>query len=189
MTEGKFQGFAKPILESKAISEVGKLTDAKSYRPWNRKAKNAIDQIRPTGRKVMEMLESITEDMITCASVREPKQSNKDTITDVYLARFAEKYPDLDKSLDEANRDLWSILEAKAEGEALGKLKSVPQGEGLMAYIRLHQWFIRTTDQGQNQRRSAIMHPGQCKHDHEIASAIEEWEEKYRILINEDKES
>ena len=33
------------------------------------------------------------------------------------------------------------------------------------------------------------MHPGQCKHDHEIASAIEEWEEKYRILINEDKES
>ena len=75
MTEGRSQGFAKPILESKAISEVGKLTDAKSYRPWNRKVKNAIDQIRPTGRKVMEMLESITE------SITESIQS---TSRDVY---------------------------------------------------------------------------------------------------------
>ena len=48
MTEGKPQGFFKPILESKTISEVGKLTDAKSYRLWNRKPKNAIDQIGPT---------------------------------------------------------------------------------------------------------------------------------------------
>ena len=50
MSDIKPQSFSKPILESKAISEVGKLTDAKSYRPWNRKIKNAIDQIRPTGR-------------------------------------------------------------------------------------------------------------------------------------------
>ena len=90
--------FSKPILESKAISEVGKLTDAKSYRPWNRKAKNAIDQIRPTGRKVMEMLESITEEMITNASARDQKNTIKDTIMDVYLARFAAKFPDLEKS-------------------------------------------------------------------------------------------
>ncbi len=179
MTEGRSQSFAKPILESKAISEVGKLTDAKSYRPWNRKMKNAIDQVRPTGRKVMEMLESITEEMVTNASAREQTPTIKDTIMNVYLARLSQKYPDLEGNLDEVNRDLWSILEAKSEGEALGKLKSVPQGEGLMAYVRLHQWFIRTTDQGQNQLRSAIMHPGQCKHDHEIASAIEEWEEKY----------
>ena len=91
--------------------------------------------------------------------------------------------------MEDLNRDIWSILDAKSELEAQGELKSVPQGEGLMAFVRLHQWFIRTTDQGQNQRRSAIMHPGQCKHEWKIASAIEEWEEKYRILITEDKES
>ena len=33
------------------------------------------------------------------------------------------------------------------------------------------------------------MDPPQCKHDHEISQAIEEWEERYRILKDEDKES
>ena len=46
----------KPILESKAVSDVDKLTDAKSYRPFNRKLKNAMEQVRPYARKAMEML-------------------------------------------------------------------------------------------------------------------------------------
>ena len=50
---GKSQSFYKPILESRAISEVGKLTDAKSYRPWCRKMKNAIEQTRPYARKAI----------------------------------------------------------------------------------------------------------------------------------------
>ena len=49
----------KPILESKAVSDVDKLTDAKSYRPFNRKLKNAMEQVRPYARKAMEMLEII----------------------------------------------------------------------------------------------------------------------------------
>jgi len=171
----------KPILESNAVGDVDRLTDAKSYRPFNRKLKNAMEQTRPYARKAMEMLETITEQEITDSSLRDPKLTIKDTIIDVYLAKHITKYPDLEESLEEFNRDIWSVLDAKSEGEALGKLKSVQQGEGLMAFVRFHQ--------GWNQRRSAIMHPGQCKHEHEIASAIEEWEEKYRILISEDKES
>ena len=179
----------KPILESNAVGDVDKLTDAKSYRPFNRKLKNAMEQTRPYARKAMEMLETITEQEITDSSLRDPRLTIKDTIIDVYLAKHIVKYPDLEESLEEFNRDIWSVLDAKSEGEALGKLKSVQQGEGLMAFVRLHQWFIRTSDQGWNQRRSAIMHPGHCKHEHEIASAIEDWEERYRILISEDKES
>ena len=38
------QDFVKPILESKAIQDVGKVTDAKSYRQWNKKMKNALEQ-------------------------------------------------------------------------------------------------------------------------------------------------
>ena len=34
-----------------------------------------------------------------------------------------------------------------------------------------------------------VMNPEPCKHDHEIAAAVEEWEERYRILKEEDKES
>jgi len=87
----------------------------------------------------MEMLESISEQEITDSSARDPKPSMKDTIVDIYLAKYATKYPDLEESLDEFNRDIWSVLDAKSEGEAIGKLKSVQQGEGLMAFVRLHQ--------------------------------------------------
>ena len=121
------QSFRKPILESKAISDLSKLTDAKMYRQWNRKAKNAIEQTRPNGRQVLEMLELITETDVTNASVRNPGSSKRDVITDIYLARFATKYPDLETSIEEINRDIWSILDAKSEGEALGKINSVAQ--------------------------------------------------------------
>ena len=53
--------YRKPILESKAVSDVDKLSDAKSYRPFNRKLKNAMEQIRPYARKAMEMMETMTE--------------------------------------------------------------------------------------------------------------------------------
>ena len=60
----------KPILESNAVSDVDRLTDAKSYRPFNRKLKNAMEQTRPYARKAMEMLETITEQEITDSSLR-----------------------------------------------------------------------------------------------------------------------
>ena len=38
--------------------------------------------------------------------------------------------------------DLWSILSAKAEGEAEEKLESCTQGEGLWAYLKMHIWLL-----------------------------------------------
>ena len=84
------------MLESKAISEIGKLTDAKSYRPWCRKMKNAIEQTRPYARQAIEMLEAITEDQIVNASAKDLKVTIKETIINIYLARWTIKYPDLE---------------------------------------------------------------------------------------------
>ena len=83
------------------------------------------------------------------------------------------------------------MINAKAvdKSEAMSKIKAVHQGEGLWAYVRSHQWFSKTTDQGKNNRRMLVMNPEPCKYDHEIAAAVEEWEERYRILKEEDKES
>ena len=53
------------------------------------------------------------------------------------------------------------------------------------AYIKLHQWFTKTTLQGQTNNRLRIMQPMPPKHDHEVASAVERWEEKYRMLLEE----
>ena len=45
-----FQGFEfrKPILESKAINDLPELSEAKTYRDWNQRFKNAMEQIRPS---------------------------------------------------------------------------------------------------------------------------------------------
>ena len=39
-----------PILESKSMIDIGKLDDGKTYRSFNRKMKNAMDQVRPSSK-------------------------------------------------------------------------------------------------------------------------------------------
>ena len=56
--------------------------------------------------------------------------------------------------LKDLNRDLWAILQAKAEGEALLKASAVKDGEGLWSYVKMHQWFMSTTDLGKTIRGS-----------------------------------
>ena len=56
------ESFSKwPILESKSVQNLGSVSDSKSYRDWNRKLKNCIEQIRPKSRAVMTYLEQIKE--------------------------------------------------------------------------------------------------------------------------------
>ena len=84
------------------------------------------------------------------------------------------------------NRDLWAVLVGKCETEALQKVNSASQGEGLWAYIRVHQWYNKTTELGRTNRLIGIMRPDACKHEYEIAGAVEKWEEKYRRVMDED---
>ncbi len=66
------------------------------------------------------------------------------------------------------------------------KASAVKDGEGLWSYVKMHQWFMSTTDLGKTNQRIDIMRPPQCKHDWEVAEAVEKWEEKYRIVKEED---
>ena len=54
----------KPILESKAIQDKPGIADAKGYRSWSRKMKNAMQQVRPKARIVLELVEKMTEEGI-----------------------------------------------------------------------------------------------------------------------------
>ena len=97
-------------------------------------------------------------------------------------------HPNLASELEVLNRDLCAILIAKTENEAQEKISGVPQGEGAWAYIRMHRWFRQTIEQGMINRRTNIMKPDPVKHDYMLASAIEEWEERYRSLVEEEDE-
>ena len=52
----------KSVLESKAIQELGPVVDAKQYRQWNKKMKNALEQVRPNARKAFEAVEQFPEE-------------------------------------------------------------------------------------------------------------------------------
>ena len=145
----------KPILESKAIQDIGLLADAKTYRRWNMRMKNAIEQTRPLARRVLEVVEKMSEE-----EVEEEGRSNQhlsycDAIVAVYKKKYEASNPGLETILETCNRDLWSILVAKAEGEAVSKMKACNQGDGLWAYKRLHRWFTRTTAQGISKKKIA----------------------------------
>ena len=74
---------------------------------------------------------------------------------------------------------------AKYKSDADDKVKSVKQGEGLWAYVRVHGWFNQTTEQGMINRRMGIMNPDPVKNDWELSTAIEKWEEKYRTITED----
>ena len=55
------QKFWKDVLESKAISNIGKLSSPSEDRMWNKKFKNASEQVRGYARKTIHWLETVKE--------------------------------------------------------------------------------------------------------------------------------
>ena len=122
-------------------------------------------------------MEKLTEDEVNEAN-KQGIFDSKLEIIGTFIANKRNANQDMSDTLRTINADMWAILSAKAEGEAEEKSESCTQGKGLWAYLRIHSWFSRTTNQGRSMRRTAIMHPPKCTHEHEISAAIERWEER-----------
>jgi hypothetical protein len=140
---------AKPILESKAIQEIGKLTDAKSYRQWNKKMKNALEQTREQSRGMLEVVEKMSEEEIIEHNGNHDSTNYGETIIELMMEKSAT--PDEEKEWWKGiakmlNRDMWAILCSKAESEAEEKMDGCNQGSGLWAYLRIRLWLTRTTE-------------------------------------------
>ena len=99
------------------MQEVGKIAEAKQYRQWCKKMKNAIEQTRPKARKVLEIIESITEAQIVRVVGSELNESVLETIMEIYRDQYEERYPDLQQAFEQTNRDVWSILNARQKGK------------------------------------------------------------------------
>ena len=169
---------------------MNKLSGAKEYRYWIQRLKNALDQARPEhGRKLIAYLDTLTENMVNQQSELSQETDHISWIKELIVEKEDDekKGRTPEATLDSFNRDLWAVLVAKCENEAIHKVNSAEQGEGLWAYIRVHQWFNKTTELGKMSRVIDSMRPEACKHEHEIAAAIEKWERNYRRIIEEDK--
>ena len=100
-----------------------------------------MDQFRPCGREALKFLESQS-------LVEVEKMSNS-------LGSDSEKSDAVSELYDETcphglitcpewsqfNKDLWAALVHLSSGEAAAKVDHSGQGEGLVAYIRVWNWF------------------------------------------------
>ena len=170
-SKGKGKGgknyWKKEIMESKSVQEIGRLSDGKQYRKWLTKMKNLFDQARPGGRHMIAFLEMMKEEEII-AKLRDMDMgsTHAEAIEAIYHKKmeqreFQAKYENLFDLFEEMDRELFTVLLEKTEGEAFDKVNSVIHGDGLWAFVKLHAWFSRTTEAGITNRLIAIMEPDQ----------------------------
>ena len=103
--------------------------------------KNAMEHVSPKARTVLELVEKMTEEEILNKFNANGCTSTKEAMISVLGERHGQSHRDLEESLKVANRDMWSILSAKSNGEAEEKMEGCAQGEGLWGYFRIHLWF------------------------------------------------
>ena len=195
--DGRKSDYWKPIMENKGMEHMKAVAESgKDYRIWNQKLKNNMDQIRPKAREILTWLEKIQEAKLT--TEEHGKRKRLEVIKEMFdedlekqknsttMINEGEKLDEeMREKLSDMNRDMWAILQDKTEGTTYDKVNSVSPGEGLYAYVRMHQWYVRTTELGKTNRRIKIMKPEQCKHEWEIAAAVEKWEEQHHALSQE----
>ena len=118
------QKFWKEVLESKAISNIGKLNSPSEYRIWNKKFKNAYEQVRLYARKALNWLDGVKEkDIVSELEVGPANMTAMEAIIEHLNMERANdmkgggvKYEGIAEHMTELNRDLWSIFLDKCEG-------------------------------------------------------------------------
>ena len=89
----------RSILESKAIQDIDRVVDAKGYRQWNRKMKNALEQTRQKSRPALEMLEKMTEEMIQEKQEAEGMLTKKGAIIDIMKNKYGGNEQDTEDNI------------------------------------------------------------------------------------------
>ena len=116
---------------------------------WSKKFKNAYEQVRLYARKTVHWLDTVKEkDILEELELGHVNMTAMEAVMEHLSMERANDmkgggitYDGMAENMTELNRDLWSILLDKCEGEAWMKINSVRDGEGSWAYIKLHQWF------------------------------------------------
>ena len=153
----------KSILENKAVQGLEPLSESKGYRMWNRKLKNVLEQSRRSARKLLMWLDTVTEQAVQDEfdAVHDPSDGKVEAILALWKEYIgSQKDQSITKEeFYDMNRDLWALLVDKAKGEAWNKLNAAGDGEGMWGYVRIHQWFSKTTQQGKVVNRVKVMQP------------------------------
>jgi len=160
------RGHHKEISESKAVMGLKVLSDDRAhYKEWHTKFVNVFSQVRPGIRDVLREIEKHKDEAWT----------EQDFDIAMHDDRYRDKY-------EEWCQDMWWVLVEKTTGEALLRVRTVENGNGMEAYRRLHNWYGKQTDMGLAELRQRVIRPVQAKREEDIANCIEEWQESMMEL-------
>ncbi len=70
----------------------------------------------------------------------------------------------------------------EAENEAYDKIKMIPKGHGVVAYVLLYRRFIHVSGLGLAEQARMLMHPSPPVRDEELAEHVEMWQDKMRRI-------
>ena len=104
-----------------------------------------------------------------------------DAVSDLY----DEKRPDGQMPTmewNQFNKDLWAALVHLSAGEAAAKVDHNGQGEGLMAYLRVWNWFNANANVQKYEHRMKVLSPDRCKTAATVADAVERWENRLSLI-------
>ena len=133
--------------------------DRKEYRNWQEKFKNAIDQVDPELRVVLEKIENVVWGKGEEREWLEKKDQVKGIISD---ARW-----------QGMKRDMYAVLMDKTDGDALLLVRNRSR-DGLMGYMRVNKWFTEMSGRGLAERKRAVMRTAEVKREEDIFQAIEQ---------------
>ena len=118
----------KSLLEHKAISGIKNLgSDKTGFRTWHEKFVNAMSQTIPGSREVFKWI---------------VKKANEDDTENIdELSWDNQGFDQTVKEFKKYGEDLWCVLMDKCEGEAMTRIRTAKEGEGILAYGRMYKWF------------------------------------------------
>ena len=144
-----------------------KLYDNKNYRQWLERFKNAVEQARPGGSRVLTFLSQLKDKDVSVMQTSLIQQGKQGVTAEFAIramlhhkqadvSKCEQRFHDMDGLLEQLNRELWIVLVQKTEKEAYEKANSAEAGEGLFAFVRINDWFSKTTELGKTNRVIAL---------------------------------
>ena len=155
-TTGGRSGRFQSILDFKPLSGLEKLQNGAGFLSWANRFRNVVDQFRPCGREALKFLEG--------QSLKEMEKMSKSLgsgceTSDAVSELYDEKRPSGTMTCPEwsqFNKDQWAALVHLSSGEAAAKVDHSGQGEGLVAYIRVWNWFNANANVQKYERRMKV---------------------------------
>lgn len=178
---GATEGNNKPLLESKAIQNMKVLgNDRAEYRMWQEKFANAMEQLRPGSKALFRLIgNKVMAEGIPLG----PEGKWDEEKANEWLDEVEATGEDFSSGnwRWRLKKDLELVLIDKFEGEARNMVKnSSPEGSGLEAWMRIHDWFSRISGEGMSERRHRVMIPRQAKKEEDIVVELERWKREVR---------